>query len=516
MESSRRLWPLGTVILANVALAAMAVVREVVLASSWGTAPLADAYLLSMYLPDFLGNFLAASALNSAAVPFLARAARRSGGDLDRACRLLLAQVLPPMAAVTVVVGWAAPALMRLLGPGLAPVMQERATWFLRAMLPGMLVYPVFGLAGARHLISGCFWRPAFGPVLLNACAALGLGLASASGRVEYMAYGYTAGVAAMCALQLGPWLWRPRPGSAPDARPVYTAFVPLGAAVVVTHLAAGVERAVASSLGTGCVAALNYVTKLVNFPLWIFVTAVSTVTFAELSHDAARGDAPAARDRTRAALKLVMLVCTPLAAVIFTLRRQLLALLFGYGAFDLAAVELSGKILTGYTFFIPAAAMVYVLSRAAHARSDFGRPLRAAAAAALVMVVLRVAGARLGPGMLGWATAAGAWVGAGVLGLGQLGGLGVHPGRLAASGARLVLVTLPVAVAGWTAAGIVSDSWLGAELGRRLGGMTVVGLVVLAAFAGGCALAGLIWPGALLALPQPLRPPQAPPEPSP
>ncbi|MDQ7792867.1 MAG: lipid II flippase MurJ [bacterium] len=489
----------GTVILANAVLGVAAVAREVVLAANWGTSPLADAYLLAMYLPDFVGHLLVGSVLHLAAVPFLARAAHQSLEHLDRASRRLMVEVAVVMGVFAVACGIAAPSLIRLLGPGLTPAMQGQAVAFLRWMLPALVFYPLYGLGSGRHLARGSFWQPACGPVVLATTVVVSLAVAARTGRLELMGLGHALGTAAMCALQLGRWVVRPGPAMATAGfhpAPVYRAALPLGLAVVAGQFAVGVERAVASGLGAGTIAALNYAVKVVNFPLWIFVTAITTVTFAELSQHAADGDRPGAIRRTLAALRLVLFVSTPLAVATFFLRRQVLAVLFGYGAFDAAAVAISARVLAGYALFVPAGAIVFILSRSFHARSEFRVPLRAAVAGAGLMAALLVTmPARLGPAALGWAATGGAWLHAGVLGLVARSQLDVTWQRLGRGSAQLLVAVLPPALVAWLAARFVGDAWLVAPVLARAMGAGLVAVTVSAAYIAGCALSGIRWP---------------------
>lgn len=494
----QRVRRIGILVLANSLLALAAVLRELLLAINWGTSPVAGAYLLAMYIPDFLGNLLVSTALHTAAVPYLALAAHRSELDMNLACRRLIYQVMPVMTVLTLMCASLGGFLVRQVGPGLPPELQHQARLFLWLMLPGMLLYPLYGLMGARHFVHGTFWRPAFGPVLLNVGVAAGLWGAARSGHAELMAIGYAAGVVAMCALQVGPWLWVPgRLQQEVSPAVVYRAFLPLGGAVMVTQLAAGFERAVASRLDVECVAALNYAVKVVNFPLWIFVTAVSAVTFTRLSWQAANGETQGAARDTWTALRLVLFVCMPFAVAMFILRGQVLSVVFGYGAFDHRAASLSAQILAGYALYVPAGAAIFILSRSFQARGRVDLTLKAAVFGAVTMVLVLAGFAmRWGPITLGMAMAAGSFAHASALFVYARPFLGTTWARILGSCLRLSLATVPVALVASIAVWVAGPRWLEATLAWRISAACLMALLVVVAYAAGCRVAKVEVPG--------------------
>jgi putative peptidoglycan lipid II flippase len=116
-------------------------------------------------------------------------------------------------------------------------------------------------------------------------------------------------------------------------------------------------------------------------------------------------------------ALRLLVFVMLPIAAIGMVLSREIVDLLFNYANFDDEAVQMTAAVLLVLLIGLAAHSMIAVLARSFYAEQDTTTPVIAAIAAVVVNVT--VAYALVGPyGLSGlaFAIAAGAWLEASVL----------------------------------------------------------------------------------------------------
>jgi putative peptidoglycan lipid II flippase len=101
-----------------------------------------------------------------------------------------------------------------------------------------------------------------------------------------------------------------------------------------------------------------------------------------------------------------------PITGIGIVLRREVTELLFGYGKFDAAAIDLTAATLFTFMFGLAAHALIAVLARAFYARQDTRTPVAAGIIAVVVNTTLSVALAGpLGLPGIGLAIAIGAWL---------------------------------------------------------------------------------------------------------
>jgi putative peptidoglycan lipid II flippase len=246
-------------------------------------------------------------------------------------------------------------------------------------------------------------------PTLSRGLLGIGVaaGLAAGGGRWGVAAGG--AGLLAGAAAQLGllaaaQWRlgWRP---AWPQLRHTGLArAAAVGMPVVLTLALAqivvgGVQRALASSLPEGSLAAVNYASRAMNLMAAVSV-AFGTVSLTELAVQFRREGAGA---ETRRALENsaqgVFFVFVPISVLMFMLAEPVVAVLFQRGQYDEASLRLTAVCLRWYSLAGVSGALNALLVRAAY--PAFGRLWRvvlngilSALASVLVTAALLRAGA--------------------------------------------------------------------------------------------------------------------------
>jgi putative peptidoglycan lipid II flippase len=173
-------------------------------------------------------------------------------------------------------------------------------------------------------------------------------------------------------------------------------------------------DTIIATFLPRGSVSYLYYADRLYQLPLALVGIALGTVLLPELSRRLAEGDAAGARHRLNRAIEGALVLTLPCAAVFLVLAEPLVAVLFGRGAFDQAAIAGSSAVLRAYGVGLVAVVLVRALVPAFYARGDTATPVKVLLAATVVNVGLKTV--LVGPfaaAGLSLATSIGAWINA-------------------------------------------------------------------------------------------------------
>lgn len=367
--------------------------RELLLAATFGLSAEADAAVLMLSIPDLFVNLLAAGGLSAALVP------RMSTLEAGRAARLLRHATLAALAAFGVLglllACWPR-LLFELLAPGLVlPFGGASAT----AMALGVAVplTAAAGVAGAYLNAQGKFFVTGCGTLLFNAAVLLALLLAQGGGdALLLLACGIAAGAAVRWGAQLATM---PAPAWRCDARgPVHDralvhAFLTAAASSALLLLAPLIVRAMASTLGAGAIASFNYAQKLIELPVAILITSVSTVALTRLSALHGSGAAPAMQRALAADTRYAVLIGTAVAALGILFADAVVAVLFGRGQMapaDLARVALLTRIaLLG----VPFVALSSMAAAGINARQQSPRLVRPTVTALAALPLLAAPG---------------------------------------------------------------------------------------------------------------------------
>src|SRR5690554_1756113 len=339
----------------------LGMVRDMVVASYFGSSASADAFFVAFKIPNFLRRLFAEGAFAQAFVPVLS--SYRQQRDITEVRRLINAvagSLGLVLLAITLIATAGSPVLTAIFAPGFTndPVKFGLASDMLRITFPYLLLISLTAFAGAILNSYDRFAVPAFTPVLLN-LAMIGAAIFLAplmSEPVMALAWGVFIAGALQLFFQL-PFLMRlglmPRPKV--DYRHegvsrILKLMMPALFGVSVSQINLLLDTVLASFLQTGSVSWLYYSDRLSELPLGVFGIAIATVILPSLS----RKHAAASEDQFAAtldwAVRAVLLIGLPAAVALALLAEPLIATLFHYGEVTDRDVAMSAQSLRAYS----------------------------------------------------------------------------------------------------------------------------------------------------------------------
>ncbi|MDQ7746861.1 murein biosynthesis integral membrane protein MurJ [Hydrogenophaga pseudoflava] len=376
-------------------------VRELLMASTFGASALTDAFNVAFRIPNLLRRLFAEGAFSQAFVPVLAGARAKDGDDATRELVNQIATVLVWALVATCIVGVAiSPVLVWAMASGL----KQSPHGFESAVLMTRWMFPYIGFMSLVALSAGVLntWKkfavPAATPVLLNV-AMIGAAWFGApwfqSVGIEPI-YAMAAGVMLGGALQLGvqiPALLRigmlPRVGlhwsslkaawAHPGTRRVTTLMLPALLGVSVAQISLLINTQIASHLATGSVSWLSYADRLMEFPTAMLGVALGVVLLPQLAAARASEDSERYSNLLDWGLRLVVLLAVPCAVALLTFAKPLVAVLYHYGAFSERDVAQTTTALMGYGAGLLGLVAIKVLAPGFYARQDIRTPVKIA-----------------------------------------------------------------------------------------------------------------------------------------
>jgi putative peptidoglycan lipid II flippase len=398
-------------------------VRVVVIGNAFGASAELDAFYAAFRIPDLIFQLVAAGAMSSALIPVLA--GLFAADEEDRAWRVVSTVInlmLIALAVLAVVVLVTAPFLVEtVIAPGFTPAQQALTVELTRIMLFGTIFLALGAVATSVLNARGRFAAAAVAPIVYNlAIIGAALMLAPSMG-VLGLALGVVAGAAGHVAVQfpqvraLG-FRWVPGIDTADAAaRRTMALMAPRAIGLGATQITFVVVTALATTLGVGAVTAFTIAFTLLQIPIGVIGVPLGVVLFPSLSREVAVGNIAEFVALLTRALRAIVFVMIPVAALSAILRSESVALLFG--AFTADAIELTAATLFAFTIGLVAHSLIAVLARAFYAQQDTLTPVLAAIAAVVVNTTLAVVLVDpLGLPGIALAIATAAWLEAGTL----------------------------------------------------------------------------------------------------
>lgn len=385
----------------------LGLVRDIIISAQFGTRPELDAYRATFNILDLIYLVVAGGALGSAFIPvFAGFLAERREDDAWRLAGGLLNWVLLALLAACVLIALLADPLVALtVGSGFDPAKRALTAQILRLLLIQPVLLGLGGLAKATLESFDHFTLPAVGANLYNIGIIGGALLAPWLG-IAGLVWGVIAGAALFLLVQL-PGLrgvgarYTPTLSlGTPGLRQVGRLLGPrlFGQSAWQINMIA--IASFASLLGTGAVAANGYALQLMLLPHGLIALSLGTVMFPQLARHYAAGDMAALRATALAAVRGVLFLALPFAALLAILRLPVLRLLYQRGQFDATSTALTAEALGFYALGLVAFAAAEILVRTFYAMRDTRTPVYVGIGAVLLNIALGWSLLRLRPSL--------------------------------------------------------------------------------------------------------------------
>ena len=388
-------------------------VRELLIASTFGASAITDAFNVAFRIPNLFRRLFAEGAFSQAFVPVLAASKAEHGEDATKLVIDRVATLLTWALLLTCVAGVAAaPVLVWAMASGL----KQDPRGFEAAVFMTRWMFPYIGFMSLVALSSGVLntWRrfavPAATPVLLNlamiAAAWWGAPWLKTQGIEPIYALG--AGVMVGGALQLAVqvpallrigmlprisfnWSAAQEAWADPATKNIAKLMVPALLGVSVAQISLLINTQIASHLTPGSVSWLTYADRLMEFPTAMLGVAIGVVLMPQLAAAKAAGDADRYSAMLDWGLRVVLLLAVPCAVALLTFAQPLVATLYHYGAFTDRDVQQTTTALMGYGVGLLGLVAIKVLAPGFYASQDIKTPVAIAVAVLVITQLLNV-----------------------------------------------------------------------------------------------------------------------------
>jgi putative peptidoglycan lipid II flippase len=384
-STRRRIVGAASVIaLGNILSRGLGLVRDVVIASTFGASAGTDAFVLARTIPNILYDLLVGSVITAAFVPVLVQHSR----DERQFWRLVGAVFsLAGLAFVVLAVALAilAEPLVAIIGSGLrTDAQRELAVTMMRIALVSVIFQGLAGVLTSVLYAQNRFTLPAFANAIYNIGIIVGIVVLARPLGYTAMAVGLVIGALAQFSLQASGlrafWrVYRPRLDlQDPAVRRILTLVATVATGLLVAAVGQLIDRNLALTLPAGNLTSMEFATRVIQFPLGIVGLAVSFAILPTLSSFHSRADEGQAgyRDTLTFGLKLVLLLMLPILAGVVALSQPLIAVLFERNAFSAADTARTAAILAAYAPMLPLTAVDYLLINAFYARQNARTPV--------------------------------------------------------------------------------------------------------------------------------------------
>ena len=376
-------------------------IRDMVVASFFGTGMAADAFFVAFRLPNLLRRLIGEGSMTVSFIPvftdYVKKGNRREIEHFLASCFSLLICLLLMVSAAGVLL---APYLVRLIAPGFIRFPEKFALTVSLTKIVFPYIFFISLVAFSMGILNTyrVFFPPSFSPVLLNL---------SMIGSVIFLyrffhppiytlAVGVLIGGVLQLAFQL-PFLvrhgvpfrftWNPHH---PGLRKVIALMGPSIIGIAVYQITVFINTLLASFLPSGSVSYLYYADRLMQFPLGIFAIAMGTAALPSFSSLSGEDTVPLGK-AIGFTLRMIFMISIPASVGLILLREPIIGILFQRGAFTALSRRATAQALLGYAVGLFAVSGVRIVVPGFYALKDAKTPVRVAIAALAANILLGI-----------------------------------------------------------------------------------------------------------------------------
>jgi putative peptidoglycan lipid II flippase len=380
-------------------------VRMIFLAKILGTSFYADAFFMGFRLPNLFRDMVGEGATNAAVVPVMTEHLEKDDRQkFWELVNIVLTTAFFILSAITILFIIFTPAILKVLVPGFAV---DPAKFILTVKLT-RIMFPYLILIGMTAYLMGILYTfrsfsvPALSPSLLNIAIICGALIAPSinADPTVILAYSVLIGGALQLLAHIPPLkkvgmkFSFPRTFSHPGANKIGRLMIPrmIGSGVYQLNVLVDSFCASLSSIvGPGGISAISFSSLLINFPIGIVATSLSSAMLPELSRDAALKDHDAAARTINSSLRWIMLIMIPASIITFFASGFIVKILFQRGMFDVYSTQITSNALAFYSIGLTAFCANKILITAFYAFQDTKTPLKIAIISLILNAVLNL-----------------------------------------------------------------------------------------------------------------------------
>jgi putative peptidoglycan lipid II flippase len=337
-----------------------ALIKDLIVAASFGTGDAMDAFLIAFVIPTYLYNVVGGP-FGATLTPVYIQVRENEG--LAAARRLFsgaMALSIGLLTLVSVLAALIGPFLLPLLGSGFGVEKLALTRSLFYILLPTIVINGLTDLWGSAAYAGERFLLSSFASIAVPIATMMFLLAFGRAWSVYALAFGIVAGfLLQLCPLgwalrREGLNLWPRWYGFEPAIRRVIGQYLPVTMGAVLLSSTALIDQAMAAMLHPGSVAALSYGSKVVALFLSIGSTAMGIAVLPYFSKMVAATNWSGVRHSLKTYSRLTVLVTLPIALFVIVFSEPIISLIYRRGAFTTTDAVVVSQIQAMYVLQVP------------------------------------------------------------------------------------------------------------------------------------------------------------------
>ncbi|HPY75869.1 MAG TPA: murein biosynthesis integral membrane protein MurJ [Planctomycetota bacterium] len=380
----------------------LGMIRDILMASSFGASLILDSFLLAFMIPNLFRKFFGEGAISAAFLPVFTDVLENEGEKKAEELANTVLTILGTILGTIVVLGF----IISYFWPIIFPTSEKAqlALKLLQVMMPYLFFICMTAFLSSILNSLQHFFMPTLAPIILNICwlsAILAIpflgkdktiwayamaGAISLSGIIQYL---LQIPILRKKNIHIQA-LWNPYH---PHLKRILINFLPILVSATIVQLNMLLDLVVAWCLipGHGAVSIMYMGNRLMQFPLALIGISLATVAFPIFARHVVRKEKHKFGEAVTNTLQISLMLTIPAAVGLICLAQPIIRLLYLYNRFTEEAALRTTNVLIAYSLGIPLFVFIQILSKAFYSLEDTKTPTKIALGALFCNLTLNL-----------------------------------------------------------------------------------------------------------------------------
>lgn len=387
---------IGALIAITIVAQIIAFFRESVFAYYYGTTVSADAYVMASQIPVTLFAIVTTS-ISTVVLPIYSYKANNESENRANSFLKSFFIIFSLVSAVFILIAVGlAPLIVRLFAPGFDGDSLGLTIRYVRYLFPTVFFSGSIGIFTVLYNVHDNFIYPQGVAFLQNISIIVAIFLLGGKIGTGAAVLGTVAGITFNFLLLFFPKLniFKEKvslSSALEDSKTILSRVIPVTIGVGIAEINRLIDRAIASTLDTGSITALNYANKLTTVFSSLVLSAVSMVAFKIFSALFAEDKEEENYDMLLRYISTLLVTLVPITVGAIILKSDLISFAFARGAFDNASLRQTIGVFQFYSIGIVFIAIREIFSKFFYATGNTRTPMINSAIGVVINIVLNL-----------------------------------------------------------------------------------------------------------------------------
>lgn len=376
----------------------LGLIREGLLASTFGAGPDLDIYFASFRIPDFVYNILIAGGIVVAFLPLFSEYFANNKEEAWKLTNNILNVFLLLMIVLCIGLFIFTPLLLRLVAPGFNLRQIKLATTLARLMFLSPIIFGLSSIFSGILQYFNRFLVYSLCPILYNLGIIFGIIFLAPSFGVLGVAIGVILGAALHLLVQIPSAIscgFRYRPilnFRHPGIKKIFILMLPRAFGAGAQQINLIVVTAIASTLPKGSITIFNFANNLQYFPIGIIGVSFAVASFPRFARLWQEGRNTEFVKSFSSVFRQIFYLIIPVSVLMFALKAQIVRIILQHGNFSQFSSQLTAASLGLFCLGIFALSLIPLIFRAFFSSQDTKTPTIIAVFAVFLNIILSLA----------------------------------------------------------------------------------------------------------------------------